>query len=118
MNEIIVRGLRVSACVGVPDEERAEPQELQIDLVVEPVTGFEALHDEITRTVDYDLLARRVASLAGERPRKLIETLAADIAAMTLEEFSAAAVAVEIRKFILPGTDCVAVRHRAVRGAL
>ncbi|MDX2080403.1 MAG: dihydroneopterin aldolase [Terrimicrobiaceae bacterium] len=115
MNEIVIRGLRLSAHVGVPDEERAEAQELQVDLVIEPVTGFEDLGEEIGRTVDYDRLSRRVAAVAGERPRKLIETLAVDIAEATLAEFPAASVTVEIRKFILPATDHVAVRFRATR---
>jgi len=43
------------------------------------------------------------------RPRKLIETLAADIAAAVLEDPAASGVSVEVRKFILPGTRWVAV---------
>ncbi len=55
-----------------------------------------------------------VQALAAERSRRLIETLAAEMAACVLEEFKAAGVTIELRKHILPETDHVAVR--LVRG--
>jgi dihydroneopterin aldolase len=49
-------------------------------------------------------------SFGEGREWKLIEALASDIATMVLEEFSAARVQVEVRKFIIPQTSFVAVR--------
>ncbi|NNM30343.1 MAG: HAD hydrolase-like protein [Akkermansiaceae bacterium] len=107
---IEIRKLRVPARVGVPAGERAAPQDLAVSLQIVPQVPFGALADEIARTVDYDEVAQHVKALAADRPRKLIETLADEIAASVLEHFPAAEVAVEIEKFILPDAEAVAVR--------
>ena len=112
MNEILIKGLSVECHIGVPDEERAHPQRLLIDARLVPRTAFADLDDDLTLTADYDAAARRIAAVAAERPRKLIETLAADLAAALLREFPLVAAEVEIRKFILPQTEYVAVRCR------
>jgi dihydroneopterin aldolase len=112
MNEILIKGLSVECRVGVPDDERAHPQRLLIDATLVPRTAFADLRDELALTADYDAAARRIAAVATERPRKLIETLAADLATMLLREFPLTAAEVEIRKFILPQTEYVAVRCR------
>jgi FolB domain-containing protein len=116
MNEILIRALRVSVLIGVPDDERERAQELEIDIAIEPRIPFREMSDDITRTVDYAAVAARVRDFAGERPRCLIETLADGICAVVLSEFPARAVEVEIRKFILADTSCVAVRCRRERG--
>jgi phosphoglycolate phosphatase len=107
---IEIRRLEVSARVGVPEEERAEPQRLLVSLELIPEAPFGDLHDEISRTVDYYQVARRVRTLVAERPRKLIETLASEIAEAILDGFATRQVTVTIEKFILPDTECVAVR--------
>lgn len=112
MNEIVIKSLAVQARVGVPDEERRLPQRLLLDITLTPRAAFEELQDDIAQTADYDAAARRIAAFAAERPRRLIETLAAEIATLLLAEFSVTAVEVEIRKFILPDTEYVAVRCR------
>jgi len=117
VNEIVIRGLRVSVFIGVPDAERAAAQEIEIDVIIEPIVPFAELRDEISRTVDYAAAATRIVEVAGERSRQLIETLADEIAQMLLREFPSRSVSVEIRKFILPNTNHVAVRCRMSRGS-
>jgi 7,8-dihydroneopterin aldolase/epimerase/oxygenase len=115
MNEIFIRGLAVEVFIGVPDEERAKAQKILIDVTIEPLTPFDDLGDDLNHTVDYDTAARMIVSVATERPRRLIETLAADLTEMLLTEFPVRQASVEIRKFILPNTDHVAVRHTRQR---
>ncbi len=110
MNLIIIKGLQVDARVGVSDEERSNSQPLRIDAILTPVTEFSALADDIGRTVDYHAAARRISGLAASRPRRLIETLASEIAEALVGEFRAQRAEVEVRKFILPDTEYVAVR--------
>ena len=92
-DEIIIKGLRVTCHVGVPDEERAEP-----------------LEDDIGRTIDYHAVAVLAEQVAVERPRKLIETLAEDVADGILANFAVRQVTIEIEKFILPNTRSVGVK--------
>ncbi len=110
MNEIAIRGLEILTHIGVPDEERSRPQKLLVDVVLVPVTAFADLGDDIALTVDYDAAAKRIRELAEARPRKLIETLAAEIAGMLVDEFPARRATVEVRKFILPDTEHVSAR--------
>ena len=110
MNVIIIKGLRIDAAVGVTDAERDHPQRLEVDAVITPLEGFAAMTDEIDRTVDYQAAAQRIAELARLRPRRLIETLASELAEMLVSEFQARRAEVEVRKFVVPNTDYVAVR--------
>jgi dihydroneopterin aldolase len=109
MSEILIDSLRVKTRIGVPDAERLEPQEIEIDIRIQPVKSFSEMRDDITLTVDYAAVCQRVSEIAGERPRRLIESLAQEIGDRILQEFAAACVEVEIRKFILPETRHVAV---------
>ncbi len=107
---ILIRRLAVSCFIGVPEEERAEAQTLYLSLEITPERRFSSLQDRISDTVDYDRVARRTVELAAERPRRLIETLADEVAVMVLSEFAARQVTVEIEKHILPETEAVLVR--------
>jgi FolB domain-containing protein len=109
---IVVSNLELSAHVGVPEAEREHPQRLTLNLTVFPRRDFRNLGDELNQTVDYFTLTRRIQKLASERPRKLIETLVEEISACILDEFAVAAVELELRKYILPDTEFVAVRLR------
>lgn len=110
MNDTIeIRRLRVQAHIGVPDEERAEVQTLLITIRMVPGQGFAGLSDEISRTIDYHAVALEVQALAAARPRRLIETLAEEIADQLLAAHPLVSVAVSIEKHILPDTECVAV---------
>lgn len=111
-DQIHIAQLELAAHIGVPDEERAAPQRLTASLVIEPARDFSALDDEIENTVDYFTVCRAVQALAAERPRKLIETLAQEIASLVLGRFAVRVVEVELRKYILPDTEFVAVRLR------
>lgn len=112
---ILIDSLELSAHIGVPEEERAAPQRLTATLRLEPQTGFDKLNEQLERTVDYFEVCRAVQALAAARPRKLIETLASDIAAEVLARFAVRAVELELRKFILPETAFVAVQLRRER---
>lgn len=109
---IHIAQLELSAHIGVPDEERAAPQRLTANLTIEPARDFSALGDDLANTVDYFAVCRAVQELAVERPRRLIETLAEEIAEVVLAHFAVTAVEVELRKYILPDTAFVAVRLR------
>ena len=109
-NDILIEGLDLPVRIGVPEDERASWQVLRADIIMRPRLRFEEMRDQIARTIDYQAVAQAVKALAAARPRQLIETLAAETAALVLGEFAAAWVSVTLRKRILPGTDAVAVR--------
>lgn len=107
---ILIHGLELSVQIGVPDDERAGWQTLRADLELELGGRVEFFGDDLSATVDYDAVAREVRQLAAERPRKLIETLAAEIANAILRRESVCGIKVTLKKRVLPGVDYVGVR--------
>lgn len=109
-NTIEIRKLRVSTHIGVPDEELAQAQEVLLTILMTPLFRFEDLADEIANTIDYHAVSLEIEALAAAKPRRLIETLAVEVAAHLLEHHALAKAEVLVEKFILPNTECVAVR--------
>ena len=111
-NCVRIQHLEVQAQIGVPEEERASPQRLTFNLTLWPVRAFEALQDDIGRAVNYATVCEETEKFAGERRDRLIETLADALARHLLENFEIRKITVELRKYILPETEYVAVRIR------
>ena len=109
-DEIHVSNLALHIHVGVTDEERARTQHLTVSMTIRPVRGFADLQDRIENTVNYSAVCAAVRALTATHPRRLIETLASEIAGTILARFPVASVDVELRKYILPDTEYVAVR--------
>lgn len=106
-DQIIIRGLRLKTRIGVPEEERAAPQELRAHITMR--VPFPQNEDCIDGTVDYKEVSDQITELAATGERQLIETLAENIAAHILTCFSVQKVRVELEKRILPNTDWVGV---------
>lgn len=109
MNKIIIKDLEVFYHVGVPDEERAQPQRLLVTVEMEHDFSEAAKTDDLAKTIDYFAVSQKLLKFGEGRSWKLIEKLAHDIAAMVLREFHANSVRVEIKKFIIPQAAFVAV---------
>ncbi len=100
---IRLHALELACHVGVPDEERSVRQRLLAEVSLIPPASFSCVQDDLSRTIDYEALAVRLKYLAESSPRRLIETLAHELALCCVEEFGALRAEVEIRKFVLPG---------------
>lgn len=112
---ITLTDLEVHYHVGVPDAERAQPQRLLLTVALQHDFTRAAASDDLRETIDYYALSRRLLAFGQGRSWKLIEKLAADLAAMVLADFGAAAVTVEVKKFIIPETRHVSVRLSRLR---
>lgn len=110
VDTITLTELEVYYCVGVPDAERAQPQRLLLTVEMQRDFTRAAASDDLRETIDYYAVSRRLLNFGDGRSWKLIEKLAADIAAMVLTDFGAAAVSVEVKKFIIPEARHVSVR--------
>lgn len=110
MDTILIHDLEVFFHVGVPDEERSRPQRLLITLELERDFAAAAATDDLHQAIDYFTVAQRVLGFGTNRSWKLIETLAEDLALLTLKEFSPLRVTVTVKKFIIPEAGFVAVK--------
>jgi FolB domain-containing protein len=109
MDVIRICDLEVFFRVGVPEEERARPQRLLLDITMEHDFTAAAGSDDLTKTINYFAVTQRLLKFGEGREWKLIEKLAEDIARSILSEFRAVAVRVEVKKFIIPETRYVSV---------
>ena len=109
MDTIILKDIEVRFRIGVPAEERAQPQRLLISLELDLDTRAAAATDDLAQTVNYFDLHQRVVGLGEGREWKLIETLAEEVARIGLAHPLVQAARVEVKKFILPQTQHVAV---------
>ena len=104
-----LQGLSITTNIGVPNEERAVPQRLKLNVTLWPSGPLAGLGDDFARTIDYAAVAIQLRQCATERPRLLIETLADDLIDRLFALFPLDQVRLEIQKFILPDTDYVSV---------
>jgi dihydroneopterin aldolase len=112
MSDLIrVVDLEVFAQIGVPDAERREPQRLLISLEMSTNSlSHAAGTDDLALTINYADVVERVKNLVAKRARKLLETLAEEIATDLLKAFPIKKITIEIKKFILPDTQYVSVK--------
>ncbi len=106
---IKIQRLRVNAHVGVPQEERQQQQMLVLSLELTPHKGFAELKDDVSNTVDYAAVCELVKQVAGEKERKLIETVGEDICRAVLAAFPLKTISLELEKRILWDTDWVGI---------
>ena len=83
---IEVRGLKLKGRVGVTPEERTAPQPVTISIAVRADTRLASATDDITATLDYDQIVRRISNIVSDEEFQLIETLADRIARLLLED--------------------------------
>jgi dihydroneopterin aldolase len=107
---IIISELEVFYRIGVPDSERAKPQRLLLNVEIGSDVSHAAASDDLAKTIDYYSVCQRLLSFGEGKEWKLIETLAEDIATIILNDFDAARVQIEVRKFIIPQTRYVGVK--------
>lgn len=106
---IRIEQLELSAHIGVPDEERSQPQRLTISITFWPMRDGAELGDDIGRAVNYAEVCAETKKFAQNRSDRLIETLADALANHLLAVFEIRRITIELRKFILPDVQYVSV---------
>lgn len=109
MDKITIRDLEVQTNIGVTAAERAHAQRLLISVVLERDLAEAGRTDMESSTTGYDVVAALVKQVVAQRPRKLVEAVAAEIADAVLQRRLAVAITVEVKKFSVPGSQYVAV---------
>ena len=100
-DQIHIEQLEVFTRIGVPEEERANPQKLTVSISFWPYQKTSDLADHIEQTVDYSAVAQETRNFLRDRSMNLIETLADRLAAHLLKSFPIQKVTIEVRKFPL-----------------
>jgi dihydroneopterin aldolase len=108
---IRVVDLEVFAHIGVPDAERRDAQRLLISLEISMDSFSHAAGtDNLAWTINYADVVERVKHVTARRARKLLETLAEEIAIDLLKTFPMKKITLEIKKHVLPDARYVSVK--------
>jgi len=97
-DKIVVRDLVVSCIIGINDEERRYPQNVNVSLVIETDLRKPGRSDRIEDTLDYKALKNRLVEHIENSRFFLIERLAESIAEICLEQPLVFAVTVTVDK--------------------
>jgi dihydroneopterin aldolase len=119
MSDLIrVIDLEIFAHIGVPDAERRDAQRLLISLEIGMDSfAHAASTDNLVWALNYDDVIERVKILAAKRPRKLLETLAEEMAFDLQKTFPIKKITLEIKKFIVPNTRYISVKIERPHGS-
>jgi dihydroneopterin aldolase len=109
MSKISIVDLEVFYCVGVTDEERAQPQRLLITVDITHDFSSAAVSDRLEKTINYFDVAQDLLKFGEGRNWKLIEKLAANVADAILSRYKPQAVTVQVKKFPIPQARWVSV---------
>lgn len=109
MSKIRIVDLEVKYRVGVPDEEREQPQRLLLCVEIGHDFSKACENDRIEETIDYNQVVTELLRFGEGRSWRLIETVAADAAQMVLKTFGPHSVTVEVKKFVIPQASYVSV---------
>ena len=98
MDKIIIKDLSARGIIGVNPDERNQPQEIIINVTIFLDTSIVGQSDEISDTVSYSTLAKKIRTLAEMAQRFTLEALAEDIAKICLNAESVQKVLVRVEK--------------------
>ena len=88
-DSVFIEGMRLLAHIGVTAEERDTPQVLRFDIELRADLRHAGESDDVNDTIDYGAVYAQVVNVVDSTPCALLEHLAAGIADVLLENFSA-----------------------------
>ena len=98
MDKIFLNDLKIDTVIGVFDWERQIKQTLRFDIEIDYDIRPAATSDDIADTMDYVSIAKTVVGFVEQSDYQLIETLAEDLAALLLTEFSIPSITLSVTK--------------------
>jgi len=98
MDQIFISDLLARGVIGISDRERAQPQDILINAVIFTDISRVSHTDDLADTVNYRDLAKKLIAHAQTAERYTVEALAADLAALVLEEPGALGVRMRVEK--------------------
>jgi dihydroneopterin aldolase/2-amino-4-hydroxy-6-hydroxymethyldihydropteridine diphosphokinase len=85
-DRIQIKDLLLRTIIGINKEERRNRQDVLIDIVLYTDTRLAGISDSVDDTVNYRTITKRVIKLVEESQFYLVEKLAAEVAAVCLED--------------------------------
>ena len=97
-DQIQIKDLHLRTIIGINEEERRDRQDVLINIVLHADTQAAGASDDIDDAVNYRTITKRVIKLVEESRFYLVEKMAAEIAAICLEDPRVEEVSVRVEK--------------------
>jgi 7,8-dihydroneopterin aldolase/epimerase/oxygenase len=115
---VFVRDLEVMATLGIYDVEKLAPQRVIISIDLSVLEGMEAVADDISNVVSYEIVVKKVEAIIARGHVNLVETLAELIAASCLKDKRVVAARVRIEKpDIIPNARSVGIEIERLKNS-
>jgi FolB domain-containing protein len=98
MDHILIKDLLARGIIGISDRERAQPQDILVNIVIFTDIQKAAVSDNIEDCVNYRTIAKKILAHVETIERYTVEALAADIAGLCMEEKGVEGVRVRVEK--------------------
>jgi FolB domain-containing protein len=98
MDKVFIKDLLVRGVIGVSDRERAQPQDIVINITMLSDIQKGGRSDDIADCVNYRTVAKKVMAYAEKAAKFTVEALATDIAELVLEDERITTVVVRVEK--------------------
>jgi dihydroneopterin aldolase len=98
MDKIFISNLLVNAIIGVNNNERETQQGILINVILFADTHPAAQSDDVTKSMDYAVLAKKIRTQVESARRFTVEATAEDIAVLCLSEPIVRKVIVRVEK--------------------
>ena len=85
MDKVFIKDLLVRGIIGVNESERANPQDILINITMLTGTHAAGASDDIKDCINYRTVVKKTIAIAENAQRMTVEALAEDIAGMVLE---------------------------------
>ena len=86
MDQVLIKDLLVRGVIGISDTERANPQDLLVNITIFTDIAAGGASDKIDDCVNYRPVAKKVFALVETAQRYTVESLATDISKLVLAE--------------------------------
>ncbi|MAU40671.1 MAG: dihydroneopterin aldolase [Kordiimonas sp.] len=110
LRHVFVRDLVLDSYIGVYDHEKQAPQKVRINVDLTVVENTQPLHDHIDNVVCYEQIVNAIKTIVNAGHVHLVETMAEQIADMTLQDNRIRTARVRVEKLeAIPGTTSVGI---------
>lgn len=98
MDKIFITDLLIRGVIGITEKEREQPQDILVNVIIGTEIANAANSDNVEDSVNYRTVAKKILAHVESIKRYTVEALAADVAAICLNEPHAQSVVVRVEK--------------------
>jgi FolB domain-containing protein len=98
MDQVLIKDLLLRGVIGISDQERAQPQDILVNITMMTDIRKAGKSDNIDDCVNYRTVSKKIIALVASLNRYTVEALATDIANSCLEDPLVKSVVVRVEK--------------------